>query len=101
MNTIPHHQNMNFNINKHQNKSKSNNYKGFSSIYQDLESRKIINYNNTNNLFKTTKEIIRKNTPNHITAAKFIQIIQQQNTLSDNLSKIEETKSLRKSYNKG
>lgn len=72
-----------------------------SSIYQDLESRKITSYANNNNLFKTTKEIIKKNTPNHIAAAKFIKNMQAQNSLTDNLSKIEESKSQRKSSNKG
>jgi len=69
-------------------------------MYQDLD-RKLIAPNFSTNLFKTTKEVIRKNTPNHITAAKFIKIMQDQMSLNESMKTENENQTQRRSSNKG
>lgn len=70
------------------------------SIYQDFD-KKLLPANFSTNLFKTTKDVIRKNTPNHITAAKFIKIMQDQMSLSESVKTENENQTQRRSSNKG
>ena len=68
------------------------------NIYPDFEKKFFPGTYNTN-LFKTTKEIIKKNTPNHISAAKYIKYVQEQASINESLKN--ESENPRKLSNKG
>jgi hypothetical protein len=64
---------------KSQNKSNSFVSKGQGSVYIETDNRKLFASTNMNNFFRATKDIIKKNTPNHITSANYIKSIQEKN----------------------
>jgi hypothetical protein len=53
------------------------------------------------NLFKTTKDYIRKNTLNHISVAKYIKSVQDQMNLNENLRGEGENQNSKKASKKG
>lgn len=69
------------------------------TIYNEIDKKLFPTYNT--NLFKTTKDYIRKNTLNHISAAKYIKSIQDQLHLNENLKSEGDNQTIKKECKKG
>jgi hypothetical protein len=69
------------------------------TIYHEMDKKLFPTYNN--NLFKTTKDYIRKNTLNHISVAKYIKSVQDQMSLNENLRSEGDNQNIKKACKKG